>query len=181
MKLKTVFLIVVYFFGITACNDKNPDSVSMVVYKASENISSNVDVESITDSLFQQFRPNVQINKMYLSESEIDDAVRKYTQENYTPILIKNYSQIFTKLKGSRANFQSCEILTPIDTNSDVLESLCLVEEGKEAIVNYMTNGYGQGWSLTSSFTFTLYKKNATLTSIDINMESGVKVSVEGI
>jgi len=152
LKLKTVFLIVVYFFGITACNDKNPDSVSMVVYKASENISSNVDVESITDSLFQQFRPNVQINKMYLSESEIDDAVRKYTQ-----------------------------VLTPIDTNSDVLESLCLVEEGKEAIVNYMTNGYGQGWSLTSSFTFTLYKKNATLTSIDINMESGVKVSVEGI
>ena len=165
----------------TACSIDKKASTTNIIYKASANISNYVDTDAITESLFKQFRPRVVIKDLTLNDTEIDNAVRKYVQENYTPVLIENYKQIFTELKNSDREMTNCENLTPIDKNSDVLQSLCIIQNENGATINYMTNGYSKGWEKSASYTFAIKNNVATLNSIDVNMHKDTKVSINGI
>jgi len=178
-KMKLGLLALLFVF--TACNANKQQSIDAIVYKSSENLSANIDNNAITASLFAQFRPRVVINDLSLSEAEIDKAVKEYISKNYTPVLIENYSQIFTELKKYKKDFSNCKEIVPLDDKSETLKSLCIIKNENEATINYMTKGSSKGWQKNAAYTFLIKANVATLSSIDVNMHNDTKVNINGI
>lgn len=152
------------------------------LHKVSKNIEQYSNHELISNSLYEQIRPRANITNKELSPDQIDKRVRKYVSEKYAPALINNYSKIYSEMRKANKDFTSCEKLVPIKPDEDVLKSLCLKEQNNILKVQYMTNGYSQGWSKSAVFVFRYVKGTAKLVSIELQpVDEGVKAYVEGI
>ncbi len=151
------------------------------LHNASENIEQFVNHKSVFESIYIQIRPRANITNTKLRSSQIDEKVRKYVAEKYAPALISNYSFLCSKLKTAKAKLSSCENLSPFSLNKDVLVALCVKQEKNSLRVQYMTNGYGQGWRTSAVFVFEIEKSSPQLSAIELQLKGGVKAYVEGI
>jgi len=151
------------------------------LHKASENIERFSNHELINDSLYEQIRTRANITNKKLSANQIDKKVRKYVSEKYAPALVKNYELVYSELRAAKKDFSTCKNVTPIKSGEDVLKALCLKEENKTIKVQYMTNGYSQGWSKAAVFVFSDIKGVFQLISIELQFKEGTKAYVEGI
>ena len=144
-------------------------------------VENSINHESIADSLYEQIRPRAKITNKELSSEEIDKRVKKYIAEKYAPALISNYSQLYSKLKTAKKDFSSCDNLEPIEPGKDVLASLCITQQNDSVLVQYMTNGFGRGWSKSVVFVFRRSRDSFVLSAIELQPKEGVKAYVEGI
>lgn len=155
--------------------------IIIMLHNASNNFEQSVNHESIVDSLYDQIRPRAKITNNKLSTEEIDERVRMYVTEKYAPALIGNYTHLYSKLKSEKKNFSSCDDIEPINADNDVLVSLCVKQHENIVRVQYMTNGFGRGWSKSVVFIFKPNKNTLLLSAIELQLKEGVKTHVEGI
>jgi hypothetical protein len=155
--------------------------LKIALHKASEKIEENADSEKISEALYQQLRPRAKVTNMELSESEVDLKVREYIEQQYAPVLIDNYSQIYGELRKVNKDFTNCENPEPLDPRSDILKALCVEKDGESMRVRYLTNGYSQGWSETLVFLFDLEADKATLVQTVLQLGEGVEAYVPGM
>lgn len=181
INVKSILSLVMFLLlSILSCADVQ-NGIEKKLHKASESIQSSSDYKLITASLFSQIRPRVNITKQALTAEEIDKKVRAYVSEKYTPVLIKNYSQIYLSMKQQDKDFTDCNSLSPINEDDDVLQALCYVAEGDGVKVKYMTNGYSKGWKTAAIFRFGKASGGYELIAIDIQLTDDQKVYVNGI
>lgn len=178
-KLLALFALVI--FVNTSCTSDPQSELKGALHKVSENIAEFANHELIVDSLYSQMRPRANITNKSLSSDQVDKKVRTYVSEQYAPVLIKNYSQIYSELKKADKDFSSCEKLVAINPDKNFLSSLCLKEEGNLIEVQYMTKVPSKGWSKAIVFGFEYVKGVLQLVSIELQMVEGAKVHIEGI
>jgi hypothetical protein len=178
-RLLAVFTLSLSF--ISAYASEGQSELINELHKASESINQHVNSEAIVESLYKQIRPRVNITKTKPSEKEIDDIVRGYIAKKYAPALINNYSLIYSKQKESKKDFSKCDRLNGFSMSENVLMALCIKRQSDSLQVNYMTNGYGNGWATSLIFVFAIKENLLTLNSIDLQMKEGQKAYVEGL
>ena len=124
------------------------------LHMASKDIKQSANPDSIVDSIYKQLRPRANVTNTALSAAEIDIKVRSYISEKYAPVLINNYAQLYSQLIAAKKDFSTCEDLNPFSLTKDVLVALCVNTQAESVQVQYLTNGYGQGWRTTAIFYF---------------------------
>ena len=175
----SVFTLSLFF--VSAFASESQSELTRRLHKASERISKYANNESIVESLYNQMRPRANITIATLNEKQIDDIVRGYIAKKYAPVLINNYSQIYAKLLDSKKDFSKCDNLNQFSMNANVLMALCIKQQSDSLRVQYMTNGYEKGWSISSIFIFAINENSLILSSIELQMKDGQKVYVEGL
>ncbi|MBV1911779.1 MAG: hypothetical protein KUG78_20975 [Kangiellaceae bacterium] len=180
IKRLLVPLLLVCNINIVFADNVHSD-ITIKLHETSSNLKQHLDHESIVDSIYEQIRPRAKVTNNELSTKIIDEKVRKYIVEKYSPALIGNYEHLYLKLKSAKKDFSNCDDLKPINPNDDVLMTLCVIVKVDDIHVIYMTNGYSRGWKKTLDFIFTQTEKNLSLSSIELQMGDGVQAYVEGI
>lgn len=181
LKSLILFTFTLIFYVSGSIASENQSGLITKLHTASENIEIFTNHESVDKSIYKQIRPRANVTNTKLSASQIDEKVRQYISEKYEPALISNYSFLYSKLKLAKKDFSSCEDLNPFNLNENVLMALCLKQENNSLRVQYMTNGYGRGWSISAIFVFEIEESSLKLSSIELQLKEGVKVYVDGI
>jgi len=144
--------------------------------------SKYIDIESITDSIYEQFRHKVKITRLELSKSEIDNKTRAYIQSTYVPALVKNYIQLYENIKASGNTITTCndKLFSPMSEGATLQISLCVFETKLNKLhVEYFSKLTNKPEKTTVEFVF----KNTiepTLVSV-IMPKSANQVSISGI
>lgn len=178
-KLLATFTLAICSASLFASNTQS--KLRAEFHRAAENINQFSNLELINNSLYEQIRPRANVTNRELTSEQINQLVRKYISEKYAPALIKSYSHIYSKLKGAKKDFSSCEKLEPIKHDEEILSSLCLEEQNDTYKVQYLTNGYSQGWKKTAVYIFNYTGGAFELVSIELQLNEGTKAYVEGI
>tara|TARA_B100000749_G_scaffold280568_1_gene277298 strand:+ start:454 stop:999 length:546 start_codon:yes stop_codon:yes gene_type:complete len=181
MVFKTLIVFWLITFSSTLFASDDQSELKLALHNISGNIDKFTNYELVNNSVYEHIRPRANITNKELSSKEIDDRTYKYVSEKYAPILVKNYSQIYSEMRQENKDFTQCESYTPIKPNEDILKSLCLEYLNGNVTVKYMTNGYSQGWSTAASFSFSYINGVTELTSIELQSAEGQKFYVEGI
>lgn len=171
-------------FMLLSFNSYGADSLAKIAHKiekASENIESNINKESVTDSLFKQIRPRAFITNNKLSAAQIDKKVYEYVEQKYTPVLIANYVKLFSVLKIAKQKLSDCKAPASLNMNEDVLISLCISIRNEKVEVKYMTNSHSQGWKEIAIYEFSMEDDNYELSSVDIVLTDGQMAHIDGI
>jgi hypothetical protein len=179
MRILIVLSLTFAFTLSQAANEKA--EVIAQLHEASQSIDEHSNRERITESLYNQIRPRANVTNKQLSEKQVDEKVREYVAEKYAPALVGNYSTIYGELQSQKKSFSSCEDIAPIKEKEDILKALCLRELEGSIKVQYMTNGYGKGWSETAGFVFTSIAGKLQLVAIELYLKEGATAYVEGI
>ena len=179
-KIIFAFLILILLICVS-CETQSSDKVIEKIHEASRSIKASANYNAITESLFKQIRPRADIKNKDLTSEEVDKRVRKYISEKYTPVLIKNYEQIYSTLQEEKKDFSDCKAPAPIKPNEDILTSLCINVDTSFVEIKYLTNPYSQGWKPTSIFKFVKANGEYELSSIDIQLSGDQKAYVKGI
>ena len=179
--MKQLITIVLAIVPMLSLAFESNEQLKLNLHSSSENIEDHVNWKEINYSLYKQIRPRANITNDSLTEEQVNEKVREYVKEKYAPVLVKNYSQIYSELKSANGDFSDCNEIVPIRQGDDVLKSLCVMNEGSSVIVQYMTNGYSRGWSKSLVFVFELEDESLQLRSIDLQMDDASKAYVKGI
>jgi DNA-binding protein Fis len=144
--------------------------------------SKYIDIESITDSIYDQLRPKVKITRLELSKSEIDNKTRAYIQSTYVPALVKNYIQLYESIKASGNTITTCndKLFSPMSKGSNLHISLCVSKiELNKSYVKYFSKLTNQPEKETVEFVF---KNTREPILISVMMHTSPnQVSISGI
>lgn len=168
------------FFIFFSCSQDKPISLKEKLHESSSLIEVYANYSSITEALFSQLRSKAVISQPDLSDAEIDQKVRDYISQKYTPALIKNYKLIYSAMITMKKDFADCDQPEPIKLNEEIHSSLCLELRDGEAHVHYMTNPYSKGWETASVFIFILEESKYKLSAIDLNLSSSQRAVIQG-
>ncbi len=168
------------FLGTVAFASDSQSELLARLHAASSDISQHVDAGAVTKSLYRQMRPRVLITSDELDPSQIDRRVEEYISGKYSPVLIENYSRLYSTMRKGGKEFSRCDKPEDFRSSEEVKMTLCVVEERDSVRVNYMTNGYGRGWTLASAFIFSTGNE-IKLVAIDLGLREDQRVRVEGI
>ena len=177
IKFSVISMLILYSNTVFS----NDSTILKEIHKSSVDIENYSNNEAIQKDMFIQLRSKANITNKKLSSNEIDKKVREYISKSYAPILIKNYAQIYSEMIKENKDFSNCKNPVPIKPAKDILKALCLKEDNGNYKIQYMTNGYSQGWSVVASYLFSKAQESQKLIAIDLQLKKGIKAYVEGI
>lgn len=157
------------------------DNQTRMLESVSAHIGEHTDQRAVTNSLYRQVRPHVQITNKKLKASSVNKRVRAYIAKKYTPVLLMNYSLLFQKMKSAYEHFSSCKKLQPFEFARDIKTALCTVHHRNNINVRYLINDHNQGWKETAEFVFHPAHHSLKLVAIDLKLKKGQKFHVEGL
>lgn len=147
----------------------------------SAHIGSHTDQHAVTDSLYRQMRPHVLITNKHLKAAEIDKRVHTYIAKKYSPVLLMNYSLLFSKMRTANKHFSSCDKLQPFEFAKNIKTALCTAQQHGKVQVNYLINDNNKGWEKASIFVFQPVDSTLKLVAIKLKLKKGQKIRVENI
>ena len=187
-KISIVFILLLisnpmYALSETAVLERI-ESASNKLLKTPHLLSSKyIDKKFIVDSIYKSFRPYIKITNKNLSKEEIDKRTRKYIENSYFPVLVKNYTQIYEDVidDGNTITFCNNKTFSNLGEDSVVSISLCVdsVIEDKISVNYYSKHQEKEKMNLTGTFTFS-NTESPVLIGIILGM-SQKRIPIDGV
>lgn len=137
-----------------------------------------VDRKEVIKSLYEQIRPNIKNTKKNISKNEINTKTKEYITIAYYPALVRNYIQIYKKMRKSKATILDCKKASYFKFSKDMKATLCVKRFNTQEIeVNYQTAYNNSTPKLNASFIF----NNKELIKIDMHKGDDVKFTIRDL
>lgn len=164
-----------------ASNAGTPIKMVKQLETISESIGNHTDMHALSDSLYRQLRPHVEVKNTKLKASQVDRKVRSYITKKFVPILVMNYSLQYSKMKKAGLHFGGCKTLHALrfDENTDM--ALCASKSLTSLDVHYMTREAKAHWKTTSIYEFQNEKNQLMLTGVHLSMKKDQKIRISGL
>ena len=141
-----------------------------------------IDLEAVTQSIYEKVRPIVLINNKNLSPAEIDQITRDYIRTRYAPAIIGNYALLYKTMRKADLDFHSCKKPQFFSFGENSRATLCIGEASeKEISVKYLSDPFNQGPKETAVFYFYRKNKMAFLSKINFDTPGIKSFYVEGV
>jgi len=180
--INKIILVHVLLFGVSAAwAEGELSEMAAKLHPASKDIVKQMDKKAVIESVYRQLRWRTTTKDSRLSTAQIDKKVRQYVADKYVPSLLGNYSLVYQKLVAANKEFSGCDNPDAVSLSVDVKVVLCLLEqEEKDTIrVQYMTSGYGRGWTKSTVYVFRMKGNALRLSDIELQLKEGHEVYVE--